>query len=124
MNRASVKLVYVISGHTAPTMADTTKRAVIVPDTVARIDDEELGIHENWYVEAVEYRSPPRTTVVTMMRIQDLLFGEEQADANAKKAATAGANKAKKAGKITVETHVDMNLARQRGANNPFRDKQ
>ncbi len=88
VNRASVKLVYVISGHTAPTYKDPKKRAVVVPDTVARIDDDELGIHENWYIEAVEYRSPPRTTTVTMMRIQDLLFGEEQADKNAKRAAS------------------------------------
>ncbi len=119
-NRACVKLVYVISGHTAPTIADPTKRAVVVPDTVARIDDDELGIHDNWYIEAVEYRSPPRETVVTMMRIQDLLFGEEQADKNQKRAAKA----AEKAHKISVETRISVNLARQRGADNPFRDKQ
>jgi prophage tail gpP-like protein len=89
VNRASVKLVYVISGHSAPTIDDPKKRAIIVPDTVAHIDDFELGIHDNWYIETVEYRSPPRTTVVTMMRIQDLLFGEEQAAYAAKKAAEA-----------------------------------
>lgn len=119
-NRASVKLVYTISGHTAPTMADPRTRAVIIPDTVARIDDDDLGIHDNWYIEAVEYRSPPRTTIVTLMRIQDLVFGEEQAKV--------GAAKAKKSGKIKVETSVSVNLkeilARQRGANNPFRDPQ
>lgn len=88
-NRASVKLQYTISGHSAPTISDPKKRAIVTPDTVARIDDDELGIHENMYIEAVEYRSPPRTTVITLMRVQDLLFGEEQADKNAKRAKAA-----------------------------------
>lgn len=80
-NRAGWKLQYTIAGHTAPTLADPKKRAVVIPDMVARVDDDELGIHENLYIESVEYRSPPRTTVVTMMRPQDLLFGDEQATA-------------------------------------------
>ncbi len=77
-NRASWKLTYTISGHSAPTMADPKRRAVVCPDMLARVDDDELGIHENLYIESVEHRSPPRTTTVTMMRLQDLLFGEEQ----------------------------------------------
>lgn len=89
-NRAGWKLQYVLSGHSAPTMDDPKRRAVICPDMVARIDDDELGIHENLYIESVEYRSPPRTTVVTMMRPQDLIFGEAQASdgADAAKAKT------------------------------------
>lgn len=121
VNRASVKLVYTISGHTAPTMANPSKRAVIVPDTVAMIDDDELGIHANWYVESVEYRSPPRTTVVTLMRVEDLLWGADQSAAAKKKAAA-------KNHKITVQTDVSVDvkgfLTRARGGNNPFRDKQ
>ena len=86
VNRAGWKLQYVISGHTAPLRSDIDKRAVIIPDVVVRVDDDELGIHENLYIEAVEYRSPPRTTVVTMMRPQDLVFGENQALAGTKSA--------------------------------------
>jgi prophage tail gpP-like protein len=89
-NRASWKLQYVISGHSAPWMKDPKKHIVIVPDTVARIDDDELNIHDNMYIESVQYRSPPRTAVVTMMRLQDLVFGENQAlqgKAKAKEAA-------------------------------------
>lgn len=73
INRASWRLVYTVSGHTAPTMAGG--RAVIVPDTVARVEDDELGIRENLYVESCEYKSPPRHTVVTLMRLKDLVFG-------------------------------------------------
>ncbi len=89
-NRASWKLVYVISGHSAPTMADPKRRAVVCPDMLARVDDDELDIHENLYIESVEHVSPPRTTIVTMMRTQDLLFGEEQAKSGAEKAKEAG----------------------------------
>lgn len=88
VNRAAWKLQYVISGHTAPMMKEIDKRAVICPDMIARVDDDELDIHENLYIESVEYRSPPRTTVVTMMRVQDLLFGEPQAESGAKVAAS------------------------------------
>lgn len=87
VNRASWKLVYTVSGHSAPISNGEGQRAVIVPDTIARVDDEDLGIHENLYIESVEYRSPPRETIVTMMRPQDLLFGDFQAKAAAKKAA-------------------------------------
>lgn len=120
LNRASWKLQYIISGHSAPLLKELDKRGIVVPDMVARVDDDELNIHENLYIESVEYRSPPRTTVITMMRPQDLVFGENQALEGVKKATVA----AKKAHQIRVETHIDINLARQRGADNPFRDKQ
>lgn len=81
-NRASWKLQYTISGHSAPIVDGGRRdRAIIVPDMVARVDDDELDIHQNLYIESVEYKSPPRTTVITMMRPQDLLFGEAQAAA-------------------------------------------
>lgn len=86
VNRAAWHLQYVISGHSAPLLDALDKRAVVCPDMVARVDDDELNIHQNLYIESVEYRSPPRTTVITMMRPQDLVFGEKQAVAGAQKA--------------------------------------
>lgn len=103
-NRAGWKLQYVISGHTAPTMDDPKKRAVVCPDMVARVDDDELGIHENLYIEAVEYRSPPRTTVVTMMRPQDLIFGDAQATDGAAKAKASATKKVDKARVMSAES--------------------
>lgn len=85
-NRASWKLEYTISGHSAPLIDDLDLRGIIVPDCVARVDDDELNIHENLYIESVLYRAPPRETVVTMMRPQDLVFGEAQATTGQKKA--------------------------------------
>lgn len=72
LNRASWRLVYTISGHTAPSIGGG--RAVIVPDTIAEVQDDELGLNGNFYVESCEYRSPPRKTVVTLMRPRDLVF--------------------------------------------------
>lgn len=89
INRASWRLQYVISGHSAPKIGSPKERAVVCPDMVARVDDDELGIHQNLYIESVEYRNPPRTTVITMMRPQDLLFGENQAITGAQKAKAA-----------------------------------
>ena len=85
INRASWKLTYIISGHTAPLYNIPVERGVVVPDTVARVDDDELDIHENLYIESVEYKSPPRTTIITMMRPSDLVFGEAQAKTAEKK---------------------------------------
>lgn len=80
-NRASFKLQYEISGHSAPTMKSFGGvRSVICPDLVARVDDDVLGIHEDMYIESCEYRASgtgPRTTLVTLMRIKDLIFGDE-----------------------------------------------
>jgi prophage tail gpP-like protein len=95
VNRASWKLQYTVSGHSATTIQDRRKRAIVCPDMVARVDDDELNIHDNMYIESVEHQSPPRTSVVTLMRIQDLLFGEAQAKH--------GAGKAIVAAKKTVE---------------------
>lgn len=79
-NRAGWKLEYVISGHSAPLIDDIDKRGIVVPDTVARVDDDDLNIHENLYIESVEYRAPPKETSIIMMRPADLIFGELQAE--------------------------------------------
>lgn len=84
-NRAGWKLQYTISGHSAPLMDDISSRGIVVPDTVARVDDDDLNIHENLYIESVEYKAPPKETVITMMRPADLIFGEFQAEDGKKK---------------------------------------
>ena len=76
INRASWFLQYTFSGHTAPTIGGG--RAVVIPDVIAHVRDDELGIDENLYIESVEYRSPPQTTMVTMMRLRDLVFGADE----------------------------------------------
>lgn len=89
VNRAGWKLQYTISGHTAPTLISTAERAIVCPDMLARVDDDDLDIHDDLYIESVEYRAPPRETVITMMRTQDILFGESQGEEGKKKAVAA-----------------------------------
>lgn len=74
-NRGAWKLEYTFSGHTAPTIGGD--RAVPVPDTIAHVEDDELGLDMDLYIESVAFKSPPRTTTVTMMRPQDLVFGSD-----------------------------------------------
>ena len=74
-NRASFHLSYTFSGHTAPALYGG--RGVISPDTVVHIKDDEFGINERMYIESVEYKSPPQTTTVTLMRLKDLIFGAD-----------------------------------------------
>lgn len=76
INRGSWHLSYTLQGHTAPLLSGNG-RAVITPDTVAYIKDDELGIDGLHYVEAVEYKSPPTETVVTFMRLADCFFEKD-----------------------------------------------
>lgn len=73
LNRAAWRLTYTISGHTAPG-PNGEGRTVVIPDTIAHVEDEEFGISADLYIESVEYHSPPRSTVITMMRPQDVVF--------------------------------------------------
>ena len=73
LNRAAWRLTYTIAGHTAPG-PNGEGRTVVIPDTIAHVEDEEFGINADLYIESVEYHSPPRTTVITMMRPQDVIF--------------------------------------------------
>lgn len=75
INRGSWHLTYTIKGHTAPLVGGG--RGIITPDTVAQIQDEDLGLNGLFYVEAVEYRSPPTETVITFMRLQDCFFEKD-----------------------------------------------
>lgn len=89
-NRAGWKLQYIIAGHSAPTMTGVITgsgaRAIVCPDMVASIDHDDLDIYDELYVASVEHRAPPRETVITFMRRQDIVFGDYQAEAGTKKA--------------------------------------
>lgn len=71
-------LEYTIAGHTLPYLpagAGTSTRAVIVPDTLVSVKDDELGFNESFYIESViRRRSPQTTTTIRLMRTEDLLF--------------------------------------------------
>jgi hypothetical protein len=68
-------LTYTISGCRLPPLSGS-KWGVVTPDTVVAIDDDEIGIHGNYYVESVERRRNPQTeTEIRFMRTTDLIFG-------------------------------------------------
>lgn len=76
--RDGFHLEYTIPGHTLPYLpfGDTTSvRAVVIPDTVVAIEDDQLELDDFFYVETVtRRRSPQTTTTLRLMRIEDLLF--------------------------------------------------
>lgn len=76
--RAGWQLEYTMSGHVTPSVVAKDGSAVWCPDTVCRVDDEELGIHSNFYIEQVAFtRGPETTTTVTLMRPEDLVFADD-----------------------------------------------
>lgn len=73
-------LSYTVSGHTAPALAGGG-RAIWAPDTVVHVVDDELGIDGPMYVESCVYeRKPFTTTKLKLMRVEDLVFAEEDID--------------------------------------------
>lgn len=99
--RAGWSLSYTVAGHTAPALTGGGQ-AIWQPDTVVEVVDDELGIEGPMYVESVTYRrSPHTTTTIKLLRIEDLIFAEE--DVTAQKAGTRpGLQKARR-GVTTVE---------------------
>jgi len=75
-NRRGWQLIYELSGHTVPTQGG--KRAVLTPDTLADVHDDEFGIHELLYVESVTFSRPPTMTRVVLMRPADLVFASDE----------------------------------------------
>ena len=75
--RQNWSLEYTIPGLTLPYLpSGGSQRAVIVPDCVVTVDDAEIGIQGDYYIETVtQRRSPETTTVVRLMRVADLEFG-------------------------------------------------
>jgi hypothetical protein len=75
--RNGLSLSYNVSGHTVSAISGGG-RLVWQPDTVVHVVDEELGIDGPMYLESCSYaRAPKSTTRLSLMRCEDLLFGEE-----------------------------------------------
>jgi prophage tail gpP-like protein len=78
--RAGFQLEYTMRGHSTPSLIDGS-RCVWAPDTIVQVDDDELGIHDNYWVEGVVFRrNPQTTTTLHLMRVKDLVFGSDDAD--------------------------------------------
>jgi hypothetical protein len=87
--RRNRTLSYVVYGHETEAL-DSTQAAVWAPDTMVRVDDDELsfagksnvGIREDMYIEKVEFRRDESGTYSTLhlMRKIDLLYLGEDPD--------------------------------------------
>jgi prophage tail gpP-like protein len=74
------ELSYTVTGHTAPALLGGG-RAIWAPDTVVHVIDDELGIDGPMYVESCVYkRDPKTTTTLNLLRVEDLVFAEEDVD--------------------------------------------
>lgn len=83
--RQGFKLRYVLSGHTAPAIIGAA-RYTWCPDTVVEVDDQLLGIQDNYYVTDVNFKRGPQTeTEISLMRLSDLVFGPNEFPPNAVK---------------------------------------
>ena len=82
-NRTSWTLSYTVAGHTTVGMNGEFP-VVWTPDTVVEVDDDEIGIQGRFYISEVTFnRGPQTTTDLTLMRPQDLVFGEDAKKATA-----------------------------------------
>ena len=77
-NRNGWQLNYKMAGHSAPSLTGGgDARAIWTPDTMVEVDDDELGIHGLFYVEAVTHTRLRKTeSTVHLMRPQDLIFAD------------------------------------------------
>lgn len=77
--RAGFFFEYTVAGHSAPSLLTNGKtRAVFAPDTVVAVDDDEYGLHGNFWIESVVYRRQPHTTTTIRMLSPDtLIFGDQ-----------------------------------------------
>lgn len=77
--REGFTLKYTVSGHSAAALAGGG-RLVWTPDTTVHVVDEVLGIDEVMYIDDCAFSRAVNTqskTVVSVMRTDDLLFGDE-----------------------------------------------
>jgi prophage tail gpP-like protein len=105
--RQSWTLVYTIKGHTAPVLGRPDDRAVWDIDTVVNVHDEELGIYGNFWIEGVNFSggADGTYTTLTLMRPEDLVFGEGEFYAGPKAKKKKGKKGSKAAaGAATSET--------------------
>ncbi len=75
--RAALSIGYTIPGHTLPAF-NGGGRLVVQPDTIVHVIDEDRGIDGPMYIADVKYgRQPQSSARISIMRPQDLVFGEE-----------------------------------------------
>lgn len=73
-NRDGWRLDYTLSGHSTE---GRYGRATWAQDTVVAVDDREIGLSGNFYIESLLLnRSPQTTTTIRLMRLSDLVFGD------------------------------------------------
>ncbi len=100
--RNALTLNYTVSGHTVNAL-NGGGRLVWQPDTTVHVIDEVLNIDEVMYVDDVSYdREPKSTCKISVMRCEDLLFGDEDLVTPVPKRSALAATKVR-IGKTTVE---------------------
>lgn len=78
LNREGYRLAYTLAGHSTITRDGT--RAIWTPNTVVEVNDRELNIEGNFWIEEVSMKGTPhRTTTVRLMRPSDMFFALEAA---------------------------------------------
>lgn len=80
--REGWRLEYTIAGLRLPTVAGPQGTwGVVTPDTVVNVNDLELGIAGDFYVDSVQRaRSPQTTAKIRLMRLGDLIFGSDETE--------------------------------------------
>lgn len=88
--REGWKLDYVVAGHTVPSQFAKGAVAVWGPDLVCRVDDDDLEIHKEYYIESLRFaRNPQTTTTISLMRKSDVDFFAEVATKHKERVAQA-----------------------------------
>lgn len=68
-------LEYKIAGHRLPLVAGGD--AIVVPDTMVQVRDDEAGLNDTYYLVGVTYARQPETTCsLTLVRPNDLILAE------------------------------------------------
>ena len=74
--RAGYVLTYTVAGQRLPVAGSTGGMAVITPDTIVSVEDDELGISGNFYLDSVERSRTPHTmSRIRLARPTDIILG-------------------------------------------------
>ncbi len=74
-------LAYSFAGHRKPSAQSAETYCAFTPDTLVHVNDQELGLEDDYYVENVTYSRKPQTeTLIELMRIEDAKFLSENPD--------------------------------------------
>lgn len=67
------RLSYTVAGHTMPSLQNPAGRAIYGPDMIARVDDDQLDIHANLWIDNITFsRGPDAKTTVELCWPSDL----------------------------------------------------